>query len=140
MGYNLWLHHLYGEQGISIFPRQPQEEDDSQKIKTTSSSKYSDQFYWPVFIPTSVFYVQEDSNKVDEDALIYDSYDSKEGKIVEYFQKDSVTSKWGEYYQQQLLQEEPKFEEKNSVCGYLLQKYSCIETVQEREVGVNFSH
>jgi len=34
------LHPLDGEQGIIICPRQPQEENDSHQIRTTSSFEY----------------------------------------------------------------------------------------------------
>jgi len=77
-----------------------------------------------MFIPISIFKVHEAGNKVDEDSSIYVSYDSKEDDIVAYFQKDLLTNKWGEDYQQNLFREEPKFEEKHSVCGCVLQKDS----------------
>jgi len=50
------------------------------------------------------------------------------------------TNKWGEGFKQQIFQEEPKVEDPSSVCGYLLQKDSFLETLQEREIEINFSH
>lgn len=42
-------------------------------------------------------------------------------------QRELFTSKWGEDYQQEIFQEEPKVEGPSSVCDYLLQKGSCRE-------------
>lgn len=47
--------------------------------------------------------------------------------MVADFQKDPLTSKWGEISQQQIFQEEPKVEGPSRVCDCLLQKDSCEE-------------
>lgn len=53
-----------------------------------------------MFIPISIFEVQEAGNKVDDDSLIYDSYYIREDKVAANFQKDLLISRGKEDYQQ----------------------------------------
>lgn len=76
--------------------------------------------------------------QVQEPSPIYDLDDSKEYKTIANFQRDLLTNKWGEGFQQQFFQEEPKVEGPSSVCGCMFHKYSCREAVQERETTTIF--
>jgi len=53
---------------------------------------------------------------------------------------DFLTRDWGEDHQEKLHQPKPKVEDPSNVCGFLLQKDSCLETIQERETTIKFYH
>lgn len=61
--------------------------------------------------PSNGEIVQEVSNEVDEDSLLYDSYDSEDDYIVTDGQRDLLISKWGEGVQQQILKKSPKLKD-----------------------------
>jgi len=77
--------------------------------------------------------------EVDKDSLIYDLDDLEEEDMVVDCQRDMLTNRWGEDYQQHTLQEEPKVEDQSNVYGCVLQKYSYTEIFQERDGTIIFS-
>jgi len=58
--------------------------------------------------------------EVDKDSLIYDLDDLEEEDMVVDCQRDMLTNRWGEDYQQHTLQEEPKVEDQSYVYGCVL--------------------